>query len=134
MEYPALGETVYEETLANGLKVIVAKKPGFQRSFAMFATRYGGADRRFKYNGQWIDTPAGVAHFLEHKMFDMPDGTNVLGLFSARGASPNAFTDAEMTAYHFTCTQGFEDNLRTLLTYVSTPYYTDESVAKERNT
>ena len=132
LEYPALGETVYEETLANGLKVIVAKKPGFQRSFAMFATRYGGADRRFKYNGQWIDTPAGVAHFLEHKMFDMPDGTNVLGLFSARGASPNAFTDAEMTAYHFTCTQGFEDNLRTLLTYVSTPYYTDESVAKEQ--
>ena len=82
LEYPALGETVYEETMANGLKVIVAKKPGFQRSFAMFATRYGGADRRFKYNGQWIDTPAGVAHFLEHKMFDMPDGTNVKAHFT----------------------------------------------------
>ena len=132
LEYPALGETVYEETLPNGLKVIVARKPGFQRSYAMFAARYGGADRRFRHRGEWIDTPAGVAHFLEHKMFDMPDGTNVLGLFSARGAAPNAFTGAGMTAYHFTCTQGFEDNLRTLLTYVSTPYYTDESVAKEQ--
>lgn len=132
LEYPALRETVYEDTLPNGLKVIVAKKPGFQRSYAMFAARYGGADRRFRYNGQWIDTPAGVAHFLEHKMFDMPDGVNVLGLFSARGASPNAFTAAGMTAYHFTCTQGFEENLRTLLTYVSTPFYTDESVAKEQ--
>lgn len=132
LEYPALGETVYEETLPNGLRVIVAKKPGFQRSYAMFAARYGGADRRFRYNGQWIDTPAGVAHFLEHKMFDMPDGVNVLGLFSARGASPNAFTGPGMTAYHFTCTQGFAENLRTLLTYVSTPYYTVESVAKEQ--
>ena len=132
LTYPALGETLYETTLPNGLKILVAKKPGFRKAFAMFAARYGGADRRFRLGDQWIDTPWGVAHFLEHKMFDMPDGTNVLAELSARGANPNAFTSAGMTAYHFTCTDGFAENLRTLLTYVSTPYYTEESVQKEQ--
>lgn len=132
LEYPALGETVVEETLPNGLRVITAVKPGFRKAFAMFAVDYGGADRRFRLGGEWIDTPWGVAHFLEHKMFDMPDGTNVLAELSARGASPNAYTGADMTAYHFTCTDSFLENLRTLLTYVSTPYYTAESVAKEQ--
>ena len=130
--YPAIGENVYEATLPNGLKILVARKPGFQRSFAMFATNYGGADRRFRCGGEWIDTPAGVAHFLEHKMFDMPDGRNVLAELSGRGASPNAYTSAGITAYHFTCTQNFYDNLRTLLTYVSPPWFTAESVAKEQ--
>ena len=132
LDYPALGETVYTHTLPNGLKIFAAKKPGFQKAFAMFATNYGGADRRFRLDGEWIDTPAGVAHFLEHKMFDMPDGTNVLAQLSARGAAPNAYTSAGITAYHFTCTDGFSENLRTLLTYVSTPWYTPESVAKEQ--
>ncbi len=132
LTYPALGETLYRDTLPNGLHVIVAPKAGFRRSHAIFATRYGGADRRFKLGGEWIDTPAGVAHFLEHKMFDMPDGSNVLGELSARGASPNAYTGSAVTAYHFTCTEGFDRNLDTLLTYVSTPYYTEESVRKEQ--
>lgn len=131
-EYPNLGETLYEEVLPNGLSVLVAVKPGFRKNAAFFATRYGGADRRFKVNGEWIDTPAGVAHFLEHKMFDMPDGRNVLSDFAALGASPNAFTGAGLTAYHFTGSENFMENLRLLLTYVSTPYYTDESVAKEQ--
>ena len=132
LAYPALGETLYRETLPNGLRVLVAAKPGFRRSHAIFATRYGGADRRFRLGGQWIETPAGVAHFLEHKMFDMPDGSNVLAELSARGASPNAYTGSAVTAYHFTCTEGFSANLDTLLTYVSTPYYTPESVQKEQ--
>ncbi len=131
-QYPGVGETLYETTLPNGLRILVAKKPGFRKAHAMFAARYGGADRRFKLSGEWIDTPAGVAHFLEHKMFDMPDGRNVLGELSARGANPNAFTGQGMTAYHITCTEDFFENLRTLLTYVSTPYYTAESVAKEQ--
>jgi predicted Zn-dependent peptidase len=82
--------------------------------------------------GQWRDTPAGVAHFLEHKMFDTPDGGNALNVLSANGASPNAFTSQGMTAYHFESTGGFEDNLRTLLRFVSVPYFTPESVAKEQ--
>ena len=132
LDYPALGETVYRETLPNGLQIFVAKKPGFRKAFAMFAANYGGADRRYRLGGEWTDTPAGVAHFLEHKMFDMPDGTNVLAQLSARGAAPNAYTSAGITAYHFTCTDGFGDNLRTLLRFVSTPWYTPESVAKEQ--
>ena len=85
-EYPNLGETLYEEVLPNGLSVLVAVKPGFRKNAAFFATRYGGADRRFKVNGEWIDTPAGVAHFLEHTMLDMPDGRNVLSDFAALSA------------------------------------------------
>ncbi|NCB50511.1 MAG: insulinase family protein [Clostridia bacterium] len=125
-------ESLYTETLENGLTIHIMPQPGFMRSFAMFATNYGGAMRRFELEGKIMDTPAGVAHFLEHKMFDLPDGTNALSLLSANGASPNAWTSNGMTAYHFSSTQGFEQNLRTLLTFVSTPYFTPESVAKEQ--
>ena len=130
--YAKLGETLYTETLENGLTIHVIPKRGYQRSHAMFATNYGGADRRFCHRGQWLNTPAGVAHFLEHKMFDMPDGENALSILSANGASPNAYTSSSMTAYYFDCTQGFSENLRQLLTFVSTPYFTEESVTKEQ--
>ena len=131
-KYPAQAESVWTGTLPDGLRIQVVKKTGFRQCHAMFAARYGGADRRFSLAGEWIDTPAGVAHFLEHKMFDMPDGRDVLAELSARGANPNAFTGAGVTAYHFTCTEDFYTNLETLLTYVSTPWYTPESVAKEQ--
>jgi predicted Zn-dependent peptidase len=130
-EYPQIGETLYSDELPNGLRLFVAPKPGFAKSFAFFATDYGGADRRFKLAGEWNDTPAGVAHFLEHKMFDMPDG-NALRVLSANGASPNAYTSTAMTAYHFESTEGFYENLDTLLSFVSTPYFTPESVQKEQ--
>ena len=82
--YPQINETLYTETLPNGLMVRVMPKPDFNRSFAVFATDYGGADRRFSLGGEWIDTPAGIAHYLEHKMFDMPDGDNALNLLAKR--------------------------------------------------
>ena len=126
-----IDETLISEVLPNGLKINIIPKPQFSKSFAMFATNYGGADRRFKLAEQWIDTPAGVAHFLEHKMFDMPDG-NALNALSSRGASPNAFTSSGITAYHFESTTMFDENLRTLLNFVSTPYFTAESVQKEQ--
>jgi predicted Zn-dependent peptidase len=130
--YDAIGETLYTETLPNGLTVQVLPKPGFIKCYAVFATDYGGADRRFRIGGEWRDTPAGVAHFLEHKMFDTPDGGNALAVLSANGADPNAFTSSCMTAYYFESTQGFEENLRTLLSFVSVPYFTAESVQKEQ--
>ena len=130
--YGRIGENLYTAVLPNGLSLNVAVKPGFQLSYAVFATNYGGANRRFFLDGQWHDTPAGVAHFLEHKMFDMPDGDNALNILSANGAQPNAFTSSGMTAYYFDCTKGFEENLRMLLTFVSTPYFTQESVDKEQ--
>ena len=126
-----IDETLISEVLPNGLTINIIPKPRFSKSFAMFTTNYGGADRRFKLAGEWINTPAGVAHYLEHKMFDMPDG-NALNVLSSRGASPNAFTSSGITAYHFESTSLFEENLRTLLGFVSTPYFTDESVKKEQ--
>ena len=129
--YERIREEVYSEKLENGLSVFVIPKKGYNKTYAFFATNYGGADRRFRLGGQWIYTPEGVAHFLEHKMFDTPEG-NALTILSSAGASPNAFTSSNITAYHFECTDKFEENLKTLLGFVSVPYFTEESVEKEQ--
>lgn len=131
-EYPNIGERLYSATLPNGLRVFVVPKPGFSSCYAVFAANYGGAHRRFELGGELRDTPAGVAHFLEHKMFDLPGGDSALNILSQNGASPNAFTSAGNTCYYFQCTEGFEENLRMLLHFVSTPYFTDETVSKEQ--
>ena len=130
--YPNIGETLYCCELENGLRLLVIPKPGFSSYFAVFGTNYGGAMRRFTLDGETVDTPAGVAHFLEHKMFDLPDGDNALSLLSENGADANAFTSSAVTCYHFRCTDKFEENLRLLLHFVSTPYFTPETVQKEQ--
>ena len=129
--YPRLGEEVVRHTLPNGLAIYVVKKPGFRQKYALFATRYGGMDLRFRQDGTWLDTPAGIAHYLEHKMFDTAEG-NALQELALRGAEPNAFTSNAMTAYYFDSTEHFIPNLKTLLSFVSVPYFTEESVAKEQ--
>ncbi len=131
-EYPGLGETLWTGVLDNGLELRVVPKKAFSTFFAAFAANYGGAHRRFSLDGRPVDTPAGVAHYLEHKMFDLPGGDNALNILSANGADPNAFTSSGMTCYYFQCTEGFEENLRMLLHFVSTPYFTDETVRKEQ--
>jgi len=131
-EYPKVGEVLYRDSLPNSLRLSVMVKPGYSRCHAYFATNYGGVDRRFRLGSRFIDTPAGVAHFLEHKMFDMPDGQNALSELAAGGADPNAYTSASLTAYFFDCTTDFYNNLEQLLTFVSTPYFTEESVSKEQ--
>ena len=131
-EYPGIGETLYVGRLENGLELRVIPKKDFSTWYAAFAANYGGAYRRFSLGGQAVDTPAGVAHFLEHKMFDLPNGDNALNILSANGADPNAFTSPDMTCYHFQCAEGFEENLRMLLHFVSTPYFTEETVQKEQ--
>lgn len=130
-EYPRIGETVLTDTLPNGLRVAIVPKPGYRKRYAFFTTRYGGMDMKFKLDGVWHDTPAGIAHYLEHKMFDTEDG-NALQTLSQNGAEPNAFTANSMTAYYFDCTEHFEENLKILLSFVSVPYFTQESVDKER--
>jgi len=109
----------------------VFPKPDFQKGYAFFATNYGGMDMRFCLDGAWQDTPAGVAHFLEHKMFDTQEG-NALQDLAANGASPNAFTSSALTGYYFESTEKFEENLRILLSFVSIPWFTQESVDKEQ--
>lgn len=131
-EYTNIGETVYEGELGNGLRIRVIPKPGFASFYAVFGTNYGGAMRRFEVDGVNTDTPAGVAHFLEHKMFDLPNGDNALTMLSTNGADPNAFTSSGITCYYFRCTEKFEENLRLLLHFVSTPYFTKETVDKEQ--
>ena len=131
LTYPRIGEKVLWETLPNGLPVCVVPKPGYARKFAFFTTRYGGMDMRFQLDGRWLDTPAGIAHYLEHKMFDTADGSAMQELAKG-GAEPNAFTSNAVTAYYFDCTEHFYENLRILLSFVSVPYFTDESVEKEQ--
>ena len=130
-DYPELGEKVWRETLPCGLKVAVAARPGFTRKIAYFVTDYGSVHTDFTLEGQTFRAPEGVAHFLEHKMFDLP-GRDVSAEFAAMGASVNAFTSYDVTAYYFTCTERFADCLRLLLEFVSTPYFTAESVEKEQ--
>ena len=129
--YERIGESVYREVLPNGLQVCVVPKPEHAKKYAFFATRYGGMDTRFCLDGKWLDTPAGIAHYLEHKMFDTKEG-NALQELAKNGAEPNAFTSNAMTGYYFDSTEHFEENLKILLSFVSVPYFTDESVAKEQ--
>ena len=132
LDYPKTGDTLYCGTARNGLRIRVLPKKGFSGFYAVFATDYGGTYRRFRLDGVWHDTPAGVAHYLEHKMFDLPNGDNALNLLTRNGADPNAFTSSDVTCYYFHCTRDFETNLRMLLHFVSTPYFTEETVAKEQ--
>ena len=129
--YPQLDETVIWEKLSNGLTVAVVPKKGFQKKLAYFVTDYGSIHTRFRLDGEEWVAPDGVAHFLEHKMFDLPRG-EVSAEFAALGANPNAFTSYDMTAYYFSGAEEFQKNLELLLEFVSTPYFTEESVAKEQ--
>ena len=132
LNYTALRETIHHCALPNGLNIYVDVRPEYGKQFAFFATRYGGMDLRFRgEDGEWVDTPQGVAHFLEHKMFDTKDGS-ALQRMAAQGVDPNAYTTPSMTGYFFEGVQGFEDNLRTLLGFVSQPWFTRSSVEKER--
>ncbi len=131
MTFPRIGERYFEEKLPNGLTVRIVPKKGFAKKYAFLAVDFGSIDTAFTFEGRNYCVPDGIAHYLEHKMFDLPEG-NAMDLFAACGAYPNAFTSYDMTAYHFTCTENFEEGLRVLLRMVLTPYFTEESVEKER--
>ena len=130
-KFPELGEQYFEQRLDNGLLVRVIPRAGFARKLAFLAADFGSIDMRFTLDGRAVQVPAGTAHYLEHKMFDLPDGS-AMEEFAKYGGSNNAFTNYTMTAYYVECTDCFEDNLRTLLKMVTTPYFTAQSVEKER--
>ena len=132
IDYPELDETLYQEILPNGLTVCVVPRKGFTKRLAYFVTDYGSIHTTYMLDGEKQTAPAGVAHYLEHKMFDLPGNRDVSAEFAAMGAGTNAFTSYDMTAYYFSCTENFENCLKLLLEFVSTPYFTEESVEKER--
>ena len=132
IEYPGLDEVLYSEVLENGLTVLVVPRKGFTKRLAYFVTDYGSIHTDFTLEGKEYKAPAGVAHYLEHKLFDMPGDRDVSAEFAAMGAMTNAFTSYDMTAYYFSTTENFDDCLHLLLEFVSTPYFTEESVEKER--
>ena len=132
VRYPELDETLYRTVLENGLTVMVVPRKGFTKKMAYFVTDYGSIHTDFALEGKVYHAPAGVAHYLEHKMFDLPGNRDVSAEFAAMGAMTNAFTSYDMTAYYFSTTENFDDCLRLLLEFVSTPYFTEESVEKER--
>ncbi|CEI73812.1 EF-P 5-aminopentanol modification-associated protein YfmH [Romboutsia hominis] len=129
-----LNEEMYYEKLENGLDVYFMPKKGFTKKYAVLATNYGSNELEFVPIGEneKIRVNEGIAHFLEHKMFEQPDGGNAFDKFSKWGASANAFTNFTMTAYLFSCTENFYESLEHLIDYVQTPYFTDENVEKEK--
>ncbi|HEX7057873.1 MAG TPA: pitrilysin family protein [Bacilli bacterium] len=132
LPYERLQETLYSETLANGLTVYVLPKPGFQKTYATFSAKFGSIDNHFQSGNKAASrVPDGIAHFLEHKLFAEPTG-DVFATFSAQGAAANAFTSFDRTTYLFSATGNIAKNLQTLLDFVQNPYFTDENVEKEK--
>ena len=127
------GEKYYYTKHKNGLEIYVIPKD-FATSFAMFSTKYGAIDNCFKLEGEaeFHEVPDGIAHYLEHKMFENEDGVDTFSRFAKYGANANAFTSGTMTSYLFSCTEHLKENLEILLDYVSKPYFTPENVEKER--
>lgn len=129
-----LKEEVYYEKLQNGLDVYFMPKRGFMKKYAILATNYGSNDLEFVPIGEdkKIRVNEGIAHFLEHKMFEQPNGGDAFDKFSKLGVNANAFTNFTMTAYLFSATENFYESLEHLIDYVQTPYFTDENVEKEK--
>lgn len=122
---------VRKAVLDNGLTVLVREMPGFDGVHAVYSTKFGSIDRAFELDGRRWDLPAGFAHFLEHKMFENEDG-DAFALYAKTGANANAYTGFDRTSYVFTATSRVPENLDILLSFVSRPYFTKETIEKEQ--
>ncbi|MGJ7913192.1 EF-P 5-aminopentanol modification-associated protein YfmH [Neobacillus sp. LXY-1] len=131
--FDQLQEELYHEKMMNGLNVYVLPKKGFNKTYATFTTKYGSVDNTFIPIGktEYVKVPDGIAHFLEHKLFEKEDG-DVFQQFSKQGASANAFTSFTRTAYLFSSTSNVEKNLETLIDFVQSPYFSEKTVEKEK--
>ena len=127
-------EKIFIEKLENGLTVMIIPKPGIQKKYVIWGTNYGSNDNKFIVPGEdkQTEVPNGVAHFLEHKLFEQENGTNSLDTLTALGVNANAYTTNDHTAYLFECTDNFYEALDELMDYVQHPYFTDENVEKEK--
>lgn len=133
-ENKTIDERILSATHKSGLKVYIIPKKGFSKYYAIYGTDFGSVDTEFfaENSGEKIVLPDGIAHFLEHKLFEEENGENAFDRFSLTGANANAFTSFDETAYLFSCTDNFYENLEILLDFVNHPYFTDENVAKEQ--
>lgn len=131
--YELIDEKVYEHELDNGLKLFIIPKPGFQKTFVTYTTQFGSLDNHFKPIGsqQFVKVPDGVAHFLEHKLFEKEE-EDLFTAFAEENAQANAFTSFDRTSYLFSATSNIESNIKRLLDMVETPYFTEETVNKEK--
>ena len=134
VENKAIGETLYFGTHESGLGIFVVPKKNFSKKYAIIGAKIGSVDNTFIPNGEneQITVPDGIAHFLEHKMFEMSDGSDAFAKFSEYGANANAFTSFTNTCYLFSCTDNFYESFEHLLNYVKSPYFTDANVEKEK--
>ena len=135
---PENKQTILERTVADqwkvlpsGLTVLVRPMPGYSGTHVIFATRFGSIDRDFRLGDKEVHLPAGVAHFLEHKMFEDEDG-DAFAKYAKTGANANAFTSFDRTCYLFTATQQLDESLDVLLGMVTNPYFTEQTIAKEQ--
>lgn len=129
-----LNEVIYHETLDNGLNVYIYNKSGFNKKTACFATKYGSNNFEFIPMGEEKikKYPKGIAHFLEHKLFESSDDEHTFAKFEKYGATVNAYTNHFETCYYFYTANNFKDCLNLLLDFVQTPHFTDDNVEKEK--
>lgn len=134
INYQNFNETIIHEVLDNGLNVYMIPKQDYHKVFATFTTNYGSFDQSFidPVSNRKVNQPAGIAHFLEHKMFSMPDKTDAFETLSKLGVNANAYTSFDRTSYLFSGTNNTKEALEYLLHYVQTPYFTPSSVKKEQ--
>ncbi len=125
------GETVERIDHSSGLTIYVYPKTGYRSSYAIFGTRYGSIDTAFVKDGETIEVPEGIAHYLEHKLFENED-CDAFARYAKTGASANAFTSFDVTAYLFGCSDHLSESLEILLDFVQKPYFTEQTVQKEQ--
>lgn len=127
-----LGESYIKARHSSGLTIYICQKPTHASAYALFGTKYGSIDTRFRQKGgEWVDVPEGIAHFLEHKLFESEEG-DAFARYAETGAYANAYTSFDRTCYLFSCTDRFSDSLAILLDFVQSPYFTKETVDKEQ--
>jgi len=126
-----LREDLYANQLSSGIKCYIIPKAGYVERQSLLTVCYGSADSAYTVNNRTVQNPEGIAHFLEHKLFDDEENT-LFARFSKLGGSVNAFTTFNQTAYYVSCIDNFEDNLKLLLNFCQNPAITDESVEKEK--
>ncbi len=125
-------EKLYIYKLDNGLEILVMPKKDFKQKTVMFGTKFGSINNEFKVDGEKITVPDGVAHFLEHKVFEQENGEDALMELSSLGSNPNAYTTSDHTVYFFDTIDNFEECMNILFNFVQNPYFTDENVEKEK--